>query len=352
MDPETTAVIVIDLQREHFEEDRPWYVPDSDRVPDQCRRILDAALETEATVVHARDVSRARDAAVFGGDRSISKSSTMSSMCCHSIFISGAGESFSSLRRMPVYMQHKQFEGQVVLVTGGSSGIGAATARQFADAGANVVLCARSEDRLSAVAAACRERGVDALAVPTDITDPDAVSALVEATEKRFGRLDVTVANAGTSEQSDVPLSELPLEQFEQVTETNVHGAYYTTRAAAPLLRDGGGALVFVGSFKGKYPSTSTPIYAASKWWLRGFAASMAGRLGPDGVGVSLINPSGVTTNFGSQFREQTNDVVLSESSTLDAEDVAGAIRYVAAQEPPATVSELDLNRRDIFARF
>jgi NADP-dependent 3-hydroxy acid dehydrogenase YdfG len=59
-----------------------------------------------------------------------------------------------------------------------------------------------------------------------------------------------------------------------------------------------------------------------------------------------------VTTDFGSQFREQTNDVVLSESSTLDAEDVAGAIRYVAAQEPPATVSELDLNRRDIFERF
>ncbi len=249
-------------------------------------------------------------------------------------------------------MVREQFSESVVVVTGGSSGIGAATARHFADAGADVVLCARSEERLSAVAAECRERGGEALAVPTDITDPDAVDALVEAIADRFGRLDVVVANAGTGEQSNVPLSELPIEQFEQVTGTNVHGAYYTTRAAAPLLRDGGGALVYVGSFKGKYPSPSTPIYAASKWWLRGFAASMAGRLGPDGVGVSLVNPSGVTTPFGSQFREQTNDVVLDEESTLDAEDVAEAISYVAAQEPPATVSELDLNRQDIFERF
>ena len=249
-------------------------------------------------------------------------------------------------------MAHNQFAGSVVLVTGGSSGIGAATARRFADAGADVVLCARSEDRLSAVATECRERGSEALAVPTDITDSDAVEALVEATADRFGQLDVVVANAGTGEQSDVPLSELPIEQFEQVTETNVHGAYYTTRAAAPLLRDGGGTLVFVGSFKGKYPSTSTPIYAASKWWLRGFAASMAGRLGPDSVGVSLVNPSGVTTPFGSQFREQTNDVALDEESTLDPDDVAEAIGYIASQEPPATVSELDLNRQDIFERF
>lgn len=249
-------------------------------------------------------------------------------------------------------MERGSFENAVVLVTGGSSGIGAATAAEFAENGADIVVCARSEDRLSAVARECRDYGVKALAVPTDITDADAVEALVAAVDERFGRLDVVVANAGTGERSDVALSDLPIEQFEQVTETNVHGAYYTTRATAPLLRDGGGTLVYVGSFKGKYPSPSTPIYAASKWWLRGFAASMAGRLGPDGVGVSLVNPSGVTTPFGSQFREQTNDVALDEESTLDAVAVAEAISYVAGQEPPATVSELDLNRQDIFERF
>ena len=245
-----------------------------------------------------------------------------------------------------------EFDGDVVLVTGASSGIGAATARRFARAGADVVLAARGEKALADVAEECRAAGGGALAVPTDVTDYDAVAALVEATVDRFGGLDVVVVNAGTGEARNVPLSELPLEQFEAVTGTNVHGAFYTTRAALPALREAGGALVFVGSFKGKYPSTSTPVYAASKWWLRGFAASVAGRVGAEDVGVTLVNPSGVTTGFGSQFRDRTNEVALDEGATLDAADVAGAITYVAGQEPPATVTELDLNRRDIFERF
>lgn len=245
-----------------------------------------------------------------------------------------------------------EFDGRVVLVTGASSGIGAATARAFASEGAAVVLAARSADALDTLAAEIRDAGGEALAVPTDVTDAEAVGALVEATTERFGRLDVAVVNAGIGEQRDVPLPELPLEQFEQVTATNVHGAYYTTRAALPALRAAAGALVYVGSYKGKYPSTSTPIYAASKWWLRGFAASVAGRVGPDGVGVTVVNPTGVRTAFGSEFRGTTNTEALDAETTLDAADVAEAILYAAGQDAPATIPELDLYRRDIFERF
>jgi hypothetical protein len=247
-------------------------------------------------------------------------------------------------------------EGTVALVTGASSGIGAATARRFASGGAHVVLAARRADALETVAEECREAGADAgveaLTVPTDVTDADAVAALVDATTERFDRLDTVVVNAGTGEERDRPLEEVPNAQFRQVTETNVHGAYYTTRAALPALRDGSGALVYVGSSKAHYPSTATPIYAASKWWLRGFAKSVAGRVGPDGVGVTVVNPSGVTTEFGSEFRETTNAEALPAESTLDADDVADAIAYAADQEPPATVTELDLYRRDIMERF
>ncbi|MFB6125760.1 MAG: SDR family oxidoreductase [Halolamina sp.] len=263
-------------------------------------------------------------------------------------------------------------DGDVALVTGASSGIGAATARRLAAEGANVVLAARREAALEAVAADCRAAGGDgddgdssdgddandpsdgseALAVPTDVTDADAVAALVDAATERFGRLDTVVVNAGVGEERDRPLADLPLEQFDRVTETNVHGAYYTTRAALPALRDGGGHLVFVGSYKGKHPSTSTPVYAASKWWLRGFAQSVAGRVGPDGVGVTVVNPSGVRTGFGSEFREETNEAALSATATLDADDVADAVSYAARREPPATVAELDLYRRDMMARF
>lgn len=243
-------------------------------------------------------------------------------------------------------------DGRVALITGASSGIGAATARRLAAAGTDVVLAARSEEPLRAVRDECREAGVDALAVPTDVTDRTAVDALVEAAVDRFGRLDTAVVNAGIGEARDVPLTDLPVEQFERVTATNVHGAYYTTRAVLPALRDSNGTLVYVGSYKGKHPSTSTPVYAASKWWLRGFALSVSGRVGPDDVAVTLVNPSGVTTKFGSEFRDRTNDVALDPSTTLDPTDVAEAIAYAADQETPVTVTELDLNRRDVLERF
>lgn len=242
--------------------------------------------------------------------------------------------------------------GDVALITGGSSGIGAATARRLADAGTDVVLAARDESSLATVTADCEAAGVDALAVPTDVTDREAVDALVDATTERFGRLDTVVVNAGIGEARNVPIDELPIEQFERVTATNVHGAYYTARASVPALRASGGSLVFVGSYKGKHPSTSTPVYAASKWWLRGFALSVAGRVGPDGVGVTLVNPSGVTTGFGGEFRDRTNERALDDAATLDPSDVAAAVAYAVDQDAPATVTELDVNRRDMYERF
>lgn len=241
---------------------------------------------------------------------------------------------------------------EVTLITGGSSGIGAETARRFAADGSHVVLAARSEETLSELASELDENGSHALAVPTDVTDPDAVAALFEATLDRFGRVDTVVVNAGTGETRDIPLEGFPLEQFETVTRTNVDGAFLTTRAALPALRESGGTLVYIGSYKGKYPSTSTPVYAASKWWLRGFAASVAGRVGPDGVGVTLVNPTGVPTKFGSQFREETNEQALDETETLTVENVADAIRYAAKQDSPAAVAEIDLYREDIHERF
>ena len=193
---------------------------------------------------------------------------------------------------------------RVALITGASSGIGAATARRLASDGTDVVLAARRDAPLATVRDQCKQAGVDALAVPTDVTDRAAVDALVEAAVDWFGRLDIAVVNAGIGEARDVPLSDLPVEQFERVTATNIHGAYYTTRAVLPALRESDGALVYVGSYKGKHPSTSTPVYAASKWWLRGFALSVSGRVGSDGVAVTLVNPSGVRTAFGSEFRD------------------------------------------------
>ncbi len=242
---------------------------------------------------------------------------------------------------------------RVALLTGASRGIGEATAHRLAADGFTVVLAARSADDLQAVADDIEETtDATAHAVPTDVTDPDAVQALVDATLDRCGRLDAAVVNAGVGERRDVPLANLSIKEYETVRATNVDGAFYTTRAVLNHLGGTDGALVFVGSYKGKYPSTSTPVYAASKWWLRGFAQSIAGRAGPDGVAVSLVNPTGVPTSFGRDTREQTNDELLAGRDVISARDVADAIGTAVAQDSPGAITELDLFRRDIYERF
>lgn len=241
----------------------------------------------------------------------------------------------------------------VALITGASRGIGAATATRLASDGYDLVLASRTESDLRAVAdRITAERAVEVRVVPTDVTDPAAVQSLVDATVERFGRLDAVVANAGTGEQRNQPIDDLPLAEYHAVRATNVDGAFYTARAALEPLRESGGTLVFLGSFKAKYPSTSTPVYAASKWWLRGFAHSLAGRAGPDGVAVSLINPSGVPTEFARERRETTNVERLDPDEEISADDVADAIATAIGQDGPGAITELDLFRRDIHERF
>ncbi|MEZ3143816.1 SDR family oxidoreductase [Halobaculum sp. MBLA0143] len=241
----------------------------------------------------------------------------------------------------------------VAVITGAGRGIGAATARRLAADGHRVVLASRTAADLERVADEVEtEYGVPAHAVPTDVTDPEAVRALVDTTRERCGRLDVAVVNAGVGEPQNVPLEELSLETYDTVTRTNVDGAFYTARAALPALRETEGTLVFVGSYLGKFPSTKTPVYAASKWWLRGFAHSVAGRAGQEGVAVSLVNPSGVDTSFGRDTRGETNAERLDSEEVVSAEDVADAVATCVGQESPGTVAELDLYRRDIHEKF
>ena len=238
----------------------------------------------------------------------------------------------------------RDLEDASVLVTGASSGIGAATAERLGAMGADVVLAARRESKLSGVADAVEAAGGRAHAVPTDVTDPDAVGALVETAVERTGGLDAVVANAGTGEPRDAPLD---ADEFARVTRTNVDGAFHTANAALGPLRESGGNLVFVGSYLGKHPGAATPVYDASKWWLRGFAGSLGARHGED-VGVSVVSPSGVRTEFGHGARDLTNEERYAEGEVLSAEQVAASVVFCLRQTPPANVVELDLYRRGI----
>jgi len=247
-------------------------------------------------------------------------------------------------------MAQRQLDGQVAVVTGASSGIGEATAHALAAEGANLVLAARSEDRLHDVADdAADTHGVDAHVVPTDVTDRDAVDALVDATVDEYGGLDVLVNNAGLA-RGEGPV-EMTDDEYHQMMRVNCDGMFYTTRAALPHLQESEGNLVFVGSFAGQYPRPFNPVYAATKWWTRGFAHSVEARYGDDGVAVTVVNPSEVRTRFNEEDGTAFEDA-FDEGEVCEPEDVAGAIAFAATQNPPATTSEIDVYRQDKFSHF
>ena len=248
------------------------------------------------------------------------------------------------------YGETRPLDGHAALVTGASSGIGAASVEHLAAAGADVTLAARSRDELEALARdVADEHGVDAHAVRTDVTDPEQVTAAVEATVEAFGSLDVVVANAGLG--IDESVAEMSDESYRTMMDVNVDGAFYTARAAIPHLSDSDGSLVFVSSFAGQHPRPANPVYAATKWWVRGFALSLQGAVGDEGIGITQINPTEVRTDFGSESgasmaeRHEPGEVT-------EPGEVAEAIVFAVAYAPPTHINSIDIYRRDKLRHF
>ncbi|PSQ06756.1 short-chain dehydrogenase [Halobacteriales archaeon QS_6_71_20] len=242
----------------------------------------------------------------------------------------------------------RDIDGDAVAITGASSGIGAATARTLAAAGADLALGARREERLADLAAELRdEHGVTVEAIPVDVTDSDRVDGFIAAAVDALGGLDGLVANAGIGLAGDV--GSMPDEDYRAMMDVNTDGAFYAARAALPHLRESAGTLVFVASFAGEYPRPGNPVYAATKWWVRGFAHSLEGSVGEDGVAVSVVNPTEVRTEFASEQGESFEER-FDEGEVTDPTAIADGIRFCLSQEGTDTVSELDLYRRDKFS--
>jgi NADP-dependent 3-hydroxy acid dehydrogenase YdfG len=239
--------------------------------------------------------------------------------------------------------------GETALVTGASSGIGEATVHALAEAGAAVALAARREERLEDITRDVESAyGVDTLVVPTDVTDIPAVEAMVETTVEEFGGLDILVNNVGLARGEGV--ADLSTEDYRLMMDVNVDGYFFPTREALPHVRESGGTLVFIGSFAGQYPRPGNPVYAATKWWVRGFAKSVSADVGEDNVAVTVINPAEVRTEFGGGDGETFEDR-FEPGEVSDPEEVAAAVRF-AAEQDPSMVPELDLYRRDKLTFF
>lgn len=241
-------------------------------------------------------------------------------------------------------------DGKAALVTGASAGIGRETAYALAREGADVALAARREERLSEHAAAIEDEfGVDTLVIPTDVTDATEVEEMIDGTVEAFGGLDVLVNNAGIGGIGAI--EEASLEEYRRLMAVNCDGMYYATRAAIPHLRESKGNLIYVASFAGEYPRPGNAAYAATKWWTRGLAYSLAGRLGEDDVAVSVVNPTEVRTEIEGSYGEPMQDV-FEPGEVTEPGDIAEAIVFAARQTPPNAATEIDFYRRDKFAHF
>ena len=246
-------------------------------------------------------------------------------------------------------METISLSGKTALITGASSGIGTAGAHALAREGVDLALGARREEQLETIAEEVEaEHDVETLVVPTDVRDEDAVESMVGETTDRFDGLDILLNNAGLGRGGDV--ESLSTEDYRLMPETNVEGMVFATRAALPALKESRGNLIFIGSFAGQYPRPGNPVYAATKWWTRGFAHSVEASVGGEGVGVTVINPTEVRTEFGADTGESFEER-FERGEVTEPEEIAEAVVFAAGQRN-STVSELDLYRRDKFTHF
>jgi NADP-dependent 3-hydroxy acid dehydrogenase YdfG len=240
--------------------------------------------------------------------------------------------------------------GTVALVTGASSGIGAATARGLAEHGASVALVARRKDRLEDLAAEIERAGGTALVVEADIADRNQAEGAVEQVVERFGRLDTLVNNAGLMLLG--PVVGADAEEWDRMIAVNMQGLLYTTRAALPhLLRAAEQGprqvadIVNISSQAGRAASKGYGVYNLTKFGVNGFTESLRQELAQRHVRVGVLEPGAVETELVGhntpEVRSELVDPVIGRIDVLTAEDIADGVAYMVTRPRHTAIGEL-----------
>jgi len=215
------------------------------------------------------------------------------------------------------------FKDKTVIITGGSQGVGAATARKFADAGANLVLVARRKKVLENIAEELRPKTrVEIVAM--DVSDLDACTNLFKKAEFEFGSVHVLVNNAGFHERG--PVENVAIDDLGKIIDVNLRAPIVLSRLAIPYLRQsGGGAIINVGSLAGRTPVPGSATYAASKAGLRSFTMALAEELRGSPIRVAVVSPGPIDTGFIMSNIDIVTDLTFSQPIST-AEEVADEI--------------------------
>tara|TARA_R110001606_G_scaffold261206_8_gene409324 strand:- start:7927 stop:8673 length:747 start_codon:yes stop_codon:yes gene_type:complete len=224
------------------------------------------------------------------------------------------------------------FKDKVVLVTGGSSGLGLAIAREFVEQGAQVVITGRRQEQLDEALAGL---GDEAVAIAADVSNASDLAALFSRIESDIGRIDVLIANAGTGEIG--PLGTITEASFDRLFNINVKGVTFTVQGALPLMAKGS-SIVIIGSTASINPGPGLSVYGATKAALRALVRSWVLDIKGSGVRINLLSPGPVDTqSLRSMLAEDAERVIqaFSEKSTLgrigEAQEIGRAVAFLAS---------------------
>ncbi len=234
-----------------------------------------------------------------------------------------------------------EIENKVVIITGGSSGLGEATARRLAKGGAKIMLAARREDRLKEIVADIEKAGGTAKYQTTDVTNQEEVASLVKATKEAFGRVDVLINNAGLMPLS--PLSALKVDEWETMIDVNIKGVLYGVAAVMPVMKaQKSGHIINLSSVAGHKVFPGGVVYCATKFAVKAISEGI--RLESDGdIRATNISPGAIAT-------ELTNHISHDESAkmanqlydvAIDADAIARAITFAIEQPSDVDINEM-----------
>jgi NADP-dependent 3-hydroxy acid dehydrogenase YdfG len=234
-------------------------------------------------------------------------------------------------------------EGKIAVITGASSGLGAATARYLAARGAIVVLGARRIERIEALADELKGNGAKALAKTTDVTDRAQVKALVDAAVETFGRVDVMLNNAGLMQQS--PLERLNIDERDNMVDINIKGVLYGIAAALPhMQRQKAGHVINVSSVAGHKVTPAGAVYSATKHAVRAITEGLRQEVKAYNIRTTIISPGAVATELPSHITDEQSAAGIQkfyEGYAIPADSFARAVGYAIEQPDDVDINEI-----------